>query len=310
MVRVDQFTAEGELITTYNSVREASNITGVQNILRSIDHPTRTEGGYKWKRAIEQPYYKQYRSKKMDYTDEQRKYFNSRIPNYMPILYNLARNLPFVTIWNQDDYIQEALVWAWLHFYTYEPSVNDGTKFGCWFKVLGRCGMYQYYYKFFRGWYVREFETERFDIPDDCVDEDREAKILALYKSLDSLSLEDRKIAILYMNSVPGPEAAEKAGVTQTVYYKKVLHLKGKLKERIEYFLFGIKCSRKPVFDGKKGGRGPLPVEQYDLMGKFVARFPMIEATKDAGFVPSEVSAVINGRYRTHRGYMWKAAKN
>lgn len=307
--RVDQFTKDGEFITTYESVNEASIITGVDNIKRSLDHPSRMEGGFKWKKAIEQPIYYNYRGK-TDYTDEQREYFNIRIPKYMPVLYNVARNLPFITPWNKQDYIQEALIHSWLNFYTYEPAINDGKKFGSWIKVVGRSGMYQCYYKFFKGWYIRELDPERTDIPDDEVDESREAKILALYQSLDCLSLKDREIAILFMNSVPGAEAAEKAGMKQDTYYKKVQQLKGILKEKIEFFLFGIKATQKPFFGKGKFSRDPMPVEQYDLLGKFITKFPTIESTRAAGFDPSAVSGVINKRTKTHRGYMWKLAKN
>jgi len=306
--RVDQITKDGELVTTYESINEAYMVTGINNIKRSLDHPTRMEGGYRWKKSMEQPIYYNYRGKS-DYTDEQREYFNKRIPKYMPVLYNVASKLPFINQWNREDYLQEALMHAWLNFYTYEPAINDGQKFGSWIKVVGRSGMHQCYFRFFRGWYVREFDAERTDMPDE-VDESREAKILALYQSLDTLSLQDREVAILFMNSVPGAEAAERVGMSRDSYYSKVQQLKGILKEKIEFFLFGIKATQKPYFGKGQFSREKMPVEQYDLLGKFVALYPSMESTKEAGFDPTAVSRVINKRCKTHKGFMWKLAKN
>jgi RNA polymerase sigma factor (sigma-70 family) len=58
----------------------------------------------------------------------------------------------------------------------------------------------------------------------------------------------------------------------------------------------------------KSGGQKTeaKPVDQLALDGSFIKRFPSLSATKESGFEPTNISAVIRGKVQTHAGYRWR----
>ncbi|HMI62489.1 MAG TPA: NUMOD1 domain-containing DNA-binding protein, partial [Puia sp.] len=133
---VDQFDLDGNYIQTWPSLVVASRELGCDhsNISFALDRSGRSGAGFRWKTSLDhtESVELKYNPRK-EYTEEQRKDFNERIPRYMPVLYNLISKYDFINDFNRDDYIQEALLIAWMQFYSYTPTPGDGARFGAWF---------------------------------------------------------------------------------------------------------------------------------------------------------------------------------
>lgn len=58
----------------------------------------------------------------------------------------------------------------------------------------------------------------------------------------------------------------------------------------------------------KSGGQKSeaKPVDQLALDGSFIKQFPSLSSTKESGFEPTNISAVIRGKVQTHAGYRWR----
>ena len=72
------------------------------------------------------------------------------------------------------------------------------------------------------------------DIPDECDNPEKIAKITELYKAINKLSKFDRALILLYLEQLTYKEIAEVIGITETNVSVKLVRIKKKLKELLE----------------------------------------------------------------------------
>jgi hypothetical protein len=52
-----------------------------------------------------------------------------------------------------------------------------------------------------------------------------------------------------------------------------------------------------------------IPIDQYDLQGNYIRSYASVHETNKYGFSAKNVSQVINGHKKTHKGFIWKQKK-
>lgn len=303
---VDQFDLDGNFIQTWHSIAQAASALGLLhgNLIRALDISSRSEGGFKWKTAVEQRGEALVYRLKHTYTEEDRKAFEDRLKTHLPVLYNLLKPYDFINAWNKDDYMQEALAYAWMQFYTYKGCPGDGQRFGAWFKITCRWGLFRYYH-YLKKWRTSEFDDLDFDGE---VEEDVDvAKTIALYESIDKLKEPDRRIIKAWLDEKDTDEILKAFNLNKNKYYKKIMRIKNLLRELFNQHYYGIVSNQIQLMENPR--HDAVPVEQYDLMGRFVASYPTIESVKEKGFSINGVSGCLSLRNRTSGGFMWKRAK-
>lgn len=309
---IDQFSEKGEFIQTWPSISLAAISLDVwsTSIIRALDHDTETVSGFMWKTSLDQQTERVHKLKCI-YTEEQRLDFEARVKRHMPIIYNLLnKTFSFVDFRERQDYAQEALMYAWIQFYTYRASVGDAARFGAWFKITCRWGMYAYLEKtkkYRNSLQYGEFDDLTKDFSDDTDANDQITNTIAVYHCLEDLPEKFKRIMYGVMEDKDPNEAYQDMGISRDNYFKSKAMALAMMKSSMDYYLFGIKDSRRRI----ECRRGPVatPIEQYDLQGKLIASFTSIGATADMGFDPREVSKVINNRRKKYRDFIWKPAK-
>jgi len=311
VISIEQYSIDGKLIKTWPSIALAANELNLSssNISRALDFYSLTEGGFKWKTCLIQPLPNYYKLK-VEYSEEQKKEFNERIKGCMYILYGLLRNYSFITSINRDDCIQEALIYAWINYYSYKPSIcNDDVDFKKWFRVVCKSGIFRYYRNYVKNWNVREYEDYKHDSIDPNTEDKDGDDILfqEFYNSIDTLSDIEKQVITYYLNGTLPSEISELLSISRMCCYKKIMVIKNKIKTAVHNKLnnLDIKRVRTP---GYISGLA-TPIEQFDLDGNFIKWYKTINSVKEDGFSPDGVSSVITNRQKTHKGFNWKLGR-
>ena len=74
-------------------------------------------------------------------------------------------------------------------------------------------------------------------------------------------------------------------------------------------FSFGLRVAN-PTWKGKINAEHPKsqPVQQLSLNGTFIKEYPSMQEAKRQGFSQANISSVIAGKRKSHKGYLWAFA--
>jgi len=249
---------------------------------------------------------------KYEPTEEQRAEFSRRLKLHMPVLYKLIGKYDFINQYNVDDFVQEALACCWINYFRFKHSIDDGARFGGWFRFYCRAGIIAYL-KYLsvrtRSEYALDFDVSQEDEIDDT-----DAQILALYHCIEELPPEDQKLVHIYLECETRDEMVRKAGYSESRFKQNIRRVKCALKTRMSHYYFGIQQARESVLAlmGQDAGirnRGRA-IDQIDFDGQLVQRFSNMKAVSEKGFSQHAVSSVISNRQKSHRGFYWKVASD
>lgn len=299
---IDQFSKDGVFLKTWPSISAAAAELGVEasNIWRSLDHPTKRDCGFMWKTSVMQMDTERF-PMKYEPSEEQRAEFNRRITRYMPVLYNLIKKYDFINGNNVQDYTQEALVFAWINYNSFTHSVDDGARFGGWFRLVCKWGIFGYY-KYTKQWkYTAEFDDRLLDHEEEDI---TTAYTLALYHCLEKMSQDDQALVKAWMECKDSFEVSERLKLSRNNLFKNMKRIYSVLKDGITYYLHGIQASRIGIYNNE--GRHVTAVDQLDLNGQWVRSYASMEAVKEHGFSPSCISSCISRRQGSHKGFLWR----
>lgn len=308
--RIDQYTDDGVYVQTWKNASEAAKMLGFAstNITRALDHPTSRVAGYMWKSSYSdfEPGPDRYTMRYVP-TDAQYYEFNRRILKYVPVFYNLVKKFPFISPLNVDDYLQEAIIYAWRRYDSFKHFEGDGAAFGGWCKAIFTYSILSYS-RVLTSKLRFKLQADELIKADEEVD-DSAAYILAIYHFMDDMPESDRKILMAYVECDNEQEMFEKTGLCKATFRRHLKQICYILKHRIKYYVDGILESKEVIEPIGKWTKG-RPIEQFDMDGNFIARYSRGADVRAKGFDPSQVSAVIHKTRGSYKGFLWRFAKD
>lgn len=78
----------------------------------------------------------------------------------------------------------------------------------------------------------------------------------------------------------------------------------------IHAFAMGLRCANPGPFKGKFNEEHPrsLPIQMCSLNGTFLKEFPSAKEAQRQGFSQGNISSVIAGKRKSHKGFIWRLA--
>lgn len=78
----------------------------------------------------------------------------------------------------------------------------------------------------------------------------------------------------------------------------------------VHAFAMGLRCANPAPFKGKFNEENPKsrPIQMCSLNGTFLKEFPSAQEAKRQGFSQGNISSVIAGKRKSHKGFIWRWA--
>lgn len=192
----------------------------------------------------------------------------ARIIEKKGLIFSTLSKCPYVLPHEKDDYFQEVFIHAYSHIADWQKRRETGLDFGLWIIYNVRTASYKYRRRLVRKWDGPL--TNRYVLVDDlsdinlAADEHEEEDVKCLYRAVEALPAESRKIVRLYLDGAELTEESKKGGFHKGYYSHRLKMILNQIRtRRAEYFEGRSIVTPYPAQDGRS-------VSQLSMDGRLI----------------------------------------
>lgn len=249
-----------------------------------------------------------------EYTEQQNNEFCRLIKKHKGVIYHKIAQCPFVdNEFDREDYFQSCLITAWIKFHFYTP--RGDVDFGSWLAKISQFAILKFRRDYFRtNRNTRYVEDMRYS---DLAEEDySEKELIALRAAIEDLPEKESKSVEIFLASGNFEQQSKENGKCHTYYShffsSAIRTIRGKKNQYFEDKRITTEKldSLMPKKNRTKRKHSlTKPVDQLDLSGNLVMRWPSLaEAENIGGFKRTRILNAIafNEQYDVCR---WRYAE-